>query len=237
MIKPHAATVSNGNHHNNLLSSSAESFPGTIVIWKPMQNGYVPINHCTLHPIHPSLHSGLWAVFANPTCRCAMKRETGWKPHNDGAKDALHVFNHCGRSQNTKKLISKVSSVGVPFAPPLCSWNPPPPGQVESCFMAVRHQRLVSGQQRTIGTFPQKAPVPAHRMGKWHAKHTARVQNLPWKCCALIGVLGGNVCPARTRRATFLLTIPTSAPHLPSNEEAPQVDHVALHTFPTKHVA
>ena len=49
--------------------------------------------------------------------------------------------------------------------------------------------------------------------------------------------LGGNVCPARARRATFVLTIPTSAPDLPSHGEAPQVDHVALHTFPTKHVA
>ena len=37
------------------------------------------------------------------------------------------------------------------------------------------------------------------------------------------------------RRATFLLTIPTSAPDLPSHGEAPQVDHVALHTFATKH--
>ena len=27
----------------------------------------------------------------------------------------------------------------------------------------------------------------------------------------------GNVCPARARRATFLLTIPTSAPDLPSS--------------------
>ena len=34
------------------------------------------------------------------------------------------------------------------------------------------------------------------------------------------------------RRATFLLTIPTSAPDLPSHGEAPQVDHIALHTFP-----
>ena len=39
------------------------------------------------------------------------------------------------------------------------------------------------------------------------------------------------------RRATFLLTTPTSAPHLPSHGEAPQVDHIALHTFPTKHIA
>ena len=39
------------------------------------------------------------------------------------------------------------------------------------------------------------------------------------------------------RRATFVLTIPTSAPDLPSHGEAPQVDHIALHTFPTKHVA
>ena len=49
--------------------------------------------------------------------------------------------------------------------------------------------------------------------------------------------LWGNVCPACARRATFLLTIPTSAPDLPSHGEAPQVDHIALHTFPTKHVA
>ena len=47
----------------------------------------------------------------------------------------------------------------------------------------------------------------------------------------------GNVCSVRARRATFLLTIPTSALDLPSHGEAPQVDHVALHTFPTKHVA
>ena len=38
------------------------------------------------------------------------------------------------------------------------------------------------------------------------------------------------------RRSTFLLTIPTLAPDLPSDGEAPQVDHIALHTFPTKHV-
>ena len=31
----------------------------------------------------------------------------------------------------------------------------------------------------------------------------------------------GNVCPARARRATFLLTIPTSAPDLPSHGEGP----------------
>ena len=37
----------------------------------------------------------------------------------------------------------------------------------------------------------------------------------------------GNVCPALARRTTFLLTIPTSAPHLLSHGEAPQVDHVA----------
>ena len=50
-------------------------------------------------------------------------------------------------------------------------------------------------------------------------------------------LLWGDVCPARAWRATFLLTIPTSAPDLPSHGEAPQVDHVGLHTFPTKHVA
>ena len=49
--------------------------------------------------------------------------------------------------------------------------------------------------------------------------------------------LWGNVCPARARRTTFLLTTPTSAPDLPSHGKAPQVDHVALHTSPTKHIA
>ena len=47
----------------------------------------------------------------------------------------------------------------------------------------------------------------------------------------------GNVCPARARRANFLLTIPTSTPGLPSHGGAPEVDHVGLHTFPTKHIA
>ena len=32
---------------------------------------------------------------------------------------------------------------------------------------------------------------------------------------------GGNVCPARARRATFQLTIPTSAQDLPSDGEGP----------------
>ena len=49
--------------------------------------------------------------------------------------------------------------------------------------------------------------------------------------------LGHQSKGCRARHATFLLTIPTSAPDLPSHGEAPQVDHVALHTFPTKHVA
>ena len=49
--------------------------------------------------------------------------------------------------------------------------------------------------------------------------------------------LRGNVCPARARRATFLLTIPTSALDLPSHGEAPQVDHVGLHTFPTNELS
>ena len=45
------------------------------------------------------------------------------------------------------------------------------------------------------------------------------------------------LCPARAQHATFLLTIRTTAPDLSSHGEAPQVDHVALHTLPTKHVA
>ena len=39
---------------------------------------------------------------------------------------------------------------------------------------------------------------------------------------------GGNGCPARAQRAIFLLTIPTSAPDVPSHGEAPQVDHSAV---------
>ena len=67
----------------------------------------------------------------------------------------------------------------------------------------------------------QRAHHPRHGPTLYHARHGP--------------TLWGNVCPARTRRATFLLTIPTSAPDLPSHGEAPQVDHVALHTFPTKY--
>ena len=51
------------------------------------------------------------------------------------------------------------------------------------------------------------------------------------------GGLGRNVYPARAQRTTFLLPFPTSSPDLSSHGEAPQVDHVGLHTFPTKHVA
>ena len=47
----------------------------------------------------------------------------------------------------------------------------------------------------------------------------------------------GECLPGEGPGATFLLPIPTSAPNLPSHGEAPQVDHIALHTFPTKHVA
>ena len=45
--------------------------------------------------------------------------------------------------------------------------------------------------------------------------------------------LRGTVCPARTWCATSLLTIPTSAPDLPSHGEAPQVDHIANNIGPT----
>ena len=47
----------------------------------------------------------------------------------------------------------------------------------------------------------------------------------------------GNVCPARAPRTTFLLTIPTSPQIYPLMEKPPKIDHVALHTFTTKHVA
>ena len=80
-----------------------------------------------------------------------------------------------------------------------------------------------------------------------HDPHlTASIQGPPKRFGSFGGLLGkeedqsppwGNVCPARSQRATFLLTIPTSALDLSSHGEAPQVDHVALHTFPTKHVA
>ena len=64
------------------------------------------------------------------------------------------------------------------------------------------------------------------------------LQTLPQEDkCTQVSHAWGNVCPGRARRATFLLTIPTSAPDLPSHGEAPEVDHIALHTFPTKHVA
>ena len=54
----------------------------------------------------------------------------------------------------------------------------------------------------------------------------------PWRWLLL---LKGHPCTAPA--VQIQLTIPTSAPDLPSHGEAPQVDDIALHTFPTKHVA
>ena len=72
-------------------------------------------------------------------------------------------------------------------------------------------------------------------------RHTGGVLKMEMPCPAKTGGMfarrAPGARPARARRATFVLTIPTSAPDLPSHGEAPQVDHVALHTFPTKHVA
>ena len=50
-------------------------------------------------------------------------------------------------------------------------------------------------------------------------------------------VVWGNVCPARARRATFLLTTRLQSEIYPLMEKAPQMDHDGLRTFPTKHVA
>ena len=40
-----------------------------------------------------------------------------------------------------------------------------------------------------------------------------------------------------TRHTTFVLTILTVTPDLPSPREAPQMDHSGPHTFPTKQAA
>ena len=75
---------------------------------------------------------------------------------------------------------------------------------------------------------------------KWSYRGDILFLPLPYVRCLLGGMFARRAPgarPARARRATFVLTIPTSAPDLPSHGEAPQVDHVALHTFPTKHVA
>ena len=47
----------------------------------------------------------------------------------------------------------------------------------------------------------------------------------------------GNVCPARARCATFVLSILALAPRLSSPREVPQVDRTGPQTFPAKHVA
>ena len=49
--------------------------------------------------------------------------------------------------------------------------------------------------------------------------------------------LRGSVCPACARRATFVLTIPTLTPDLPSPRESPQIDQSGPQAFPTKHAA
>ena len=46
----------------------------------------------------------------------------------------------------------------------------------------------------------------------------------------------GNVCPARARCATFVISILALAPSLSSPWEVPQVDRTGPQTFPAKHV-
>ena len=94
---------------------------------------------------------------------------------------------------------------------------------------AGRHAALVPIWPRGGGGMQARASVVWGGAAMSHPRFKTKSTNHP--------AVGGNVCQARARRATFLLTIPTSAPDLPSHGEAPQVDHVALHTFPPKHVA
>ena len=61
----------------------------------------------------------------------------------------------------------------------------------------------------------------------------------PFELCGTLfcSIKRGGVCSARTRHATFVSTIPTLKPDLPSPREAPQVDQSGPQTFPTKHAA
>ena len=103
---------------------------------------------------------------------------------------------------------------------------------VDSAVLAVNATRRVHQNQGTAARTTGGCKLQAPLRESTHSAHTQRA-NIP----CLHPPLWGNVCPARAWRATFLLTIPTSAPDFPSHGEAPQVDHVALHTFPTKHIA
>ena len=47
---------------------------------------------------------------------------------------------------------------------------------------------------------------------------------------------GGNACPARARRATFVLSILSLAPSLSSPWEVPQVDRTRPQTFSARHL-
>ena len=49
--------------------------------------------------------------------------------------------------------------------------------------------------------------------------------------------VGGRVCLVHARHATFVLTILTLTPELPSPREAPQVNQSGPQTLPTKHAA
>ena len=75
----------------------------------------------------------------------------------------------------------------------------------------------------------------AHRAGTAHTQRTMRAHQ--YKFLSEKGIPCQTHCHQMAsggmsaRRATFLLTIPTSAPDLPSHGEAPQVDHIALHTY------
>ena len=47
----------------------------------------------------------------------------------------------------------------------------------------------------------------------------------------ILAALGGGVCPARARRATFVLSIPALTPDSPSPGGAPKIDQSGLQTF------
>ena len=80
------------------------------------------------------------------------------------------------------------------------------------------------------------------------ASFHVREPAVPWPCAEQlgwgeIGLRGGggggrsspwgNVCPARY----FSIKYPDFSPRFTLSWRSPKVDHVALHTFPTKHIA
>ena len=171
----------------------------------------------------------------------------------------------CGSNPMEKVVCASAPRPSLPSQFSVCShchWHSPwpmgpiPTSRLESgegggggYLMACNRRQLSAGKIRAYGSRLRSRPVvscietdraPLNKQ-ELHLFVTAtpfliRPLTTFRPVNGTLGGLKGECLPGARPARYFLLTIPTSAPDLPSHGEAPQVAH-ALHTFPTKHVA